>query len=236
MQAIILAGGKGKRLTPYTMVFPKPLMPIDDKPILEIIINQLKSNNFNRITMAVGHLNELIKSYFEDGSKWGLDIKYSVENTPLGTAGPLRLIDDFENDFIVMNGDILTDFKFDDFYNYHLDTKSLCTIAVYKKDVKIDLGVLELNNDNEIVNYNEKPILKYDVSMGIYAFNKKILKYIPLNKYYDFPDLILDLLKRRKRVNAFTFNGLWLDIGRLEDYQLATEEFLKNRVKIEGSL
>ncbi len=229
MQAVILAGGKGTRLRPYTTVLPKPLMPIGDYPILEIVIRQLRQHNFGNVVMAVGHLKELIQAFFDHGARWGIDISYSFESEPLGTAAPIKLIKDLDDDFLVMNGDILTTLNYGHFFDYHKASYGLCTIAAYQKPVKIDLGVLSLDRENRITLYTEKPTLVYDVSMGIYAFNKEVLKFIPDNKHFDFPDLINTLLERGQVVTAYPFDGYWLDIGRPSDYDVAVEEFEKNK-------
>jgi len=231
MQTIILAGGKGTRLKPYTTIFPKPLMPIGDLPILEVIIKQLKHYGFKNITMAVGHLKELLQAYFKNGEKWGLEIKYSVEEKVLGTAAPLKLVSNLDKDFLVMNGDVLTDLDYKEFYNFHRSKNSLCTIAVFQKKVKIDLGVLELNPLNELTNYIEKPSMEYNVSMGVYAFNKSVIDFIPHDTYFDFPDLVKSLIKNNKKVIGYPFNGYWLDIGRPEDYEQAAQVFDKNKAK-----
>ena len=231
MQAVILAGGKGTRLKPYTIVFPKPLMPLGDYPILEIVIRQLKRNNFEKIILAVGHLKHLMQAFFDDGKRWDLNISYSMEEKPLGTAAPLKLIDGLENDFLVMNGDILTDMNFRDFFEYHKKSKAVCSIASHTKSVKIDLGILEADNSNLLTGYTEKPELKYSVSMGVYAFNKSALDFIPQNQYFDFPDLIKTLLKNGKKVLKYPYDGYWLDIGRPEDYERAIEEFEKYKLK-----
>lgn len=165
MQAIILAGGKGSRLKPYTTIFPKPLMPLGDHPILEVIIKQLRYYGVKEITLAVGYLKELLRSYFNNGEKWDIKLNYSNEDKPLGTVAPLKLIKEFHDDFIVMNGDVLTTLNFNDFFNYHLQSNSICTISMYKKPVKIDLGILEVDKNKFIINYIEKPTLNYKVSM-----------------------------------------------------------------------
>lgn len=228
MQTVILAGGKGTRLKPYTTVLPKPLMPIGDYPILEVILRQLKYHGTTDITMAVGHLKELIQAFFSDGKNWKLNIKYSFEDKPLGTAAPLKLIKGLEDNFIVMNGDVLTTLDYSDFFKFHKKSKALCTIAMYKKPVKIDLGVLETDKKGRLTGYIEKPTLNYNVSMGVYAFNKKALKFIPGNKYFDFPELMLELIKNEKNVQCYPFEGYWLDIGRPEDYDQAIEIFNSN--------
>ena len=229
MQVVILAGGKGTRLRPYTTAFPKPLMPIGDHPILEVVVKQLRYYGFSNIVIAVGHLKELIQAFLNNGEKWGVDISYSVEDKPLGTAAPLKLIKDLQDDFLVMNGDVLTNLAFDNFYQYHKDNDALCTIAMFKKPVNIDLGVLKTNEDNRLYDYIEKPILNYNVSMGVYAFKKEVLNYIPENEYLDFPNLIKELLRNNEEVLGYPFNGYWLDIGRPEDYELATDEFEKHK-------
>lgn len=225
MQTVILAGGKGTRLKPYTTVFPKPLMPIGDIPILEVVIRQLKYYGFYDIVMAVGHLKELIQTFFNNGTKWAVDIRYSIEDKPLGTAAPLALIDHLEDNFLVMNGDVLTDLNYRAFFEYHKTNRALCTIAMYKKPVHIDLGILRLNEANELTDYTEKPTLHYQVSMGVYAFKKEVLSYIPQNEYFDFPDLIKKLLAENKKVVGFPFDGYWLDIGRPADYEQALDSF-----------
>lgn len=221
MKAVILAGGEGRRLLPYTTILPKPLMPIGDKPILEILVDSLRDQNIKDLVFSVGYLGSLIQAYFGDGSKFGVNIKYSFENKPLGTAGPLTLIETIiEEPFLVMNGDIITDLKFSTFIDAHVKAKALSTIAVYNKEVNITLGVLDIENGC-VVNYAEKPTIKYPVSTGIYCFNKVIFDYLSHNKKCDLPDLILSVLRDKQKVKAFMFSGLWFDIGRHEDYNEA---------------
>jgi NDP-sugar pyrophosphorylase family protein len=215
MKAVILAGGKGTRLKPYTTVFPKPLMPLGDKPILEIIIRQLKSHGFDEVIITVGHLAELIMAFFNDGSKFSVEIDYSREDKPLGTAGGLGLIKKELNEtFLMMNGDVLTTLDFSDLVNYHKRNGAIATIALKKRDVKIDFGVVELDVDNNIVGYSEKPEIEYLVSMGVYAFEPIVLEYIKPNEYLDFPDLIKKLISNGETVKGYVYDGYWLDIGR----------------------
>ncbi|MHA2427034.1 MAG: nucleotidyltransferase family protein [Candidatus Hermodarchaeia archaeon] len=234
MRAVILAGGKGTRLLPYTTVIPKPLMPVGDRPILEIIIRQLKKYGFSRVTMAVGYLAELIEAYFNNGNKYGIEIDYSRENEPLGTIGSLSLVDGLDTTFLVMNGDILTNLDYLKLVDFHKRNQAVATIATYNKEVKIDLGILEMDEGFRLKQYIEKPALKYDVSMGIYVFEPEILEFIEPNGYLDFPDLVLALMKAGREVIAFPFNGYWLDIGRHEDYDRAQEEFetLKEKLNL----
>jgi NDP-sugar pyrophosphorylase family protein len=225
MQAIILAGGKGARLKPYTAILPKPLMPMGDLPILEVVIRQLKQAGFNEIIMAVGHLASLIEAYFGDGSQWEIKIRYSREENPLGTAGPIALVEGLRSPFLVMNGDVLTNLDYRKFMAYHQQQGGIATIATYNKAVNITLGIIEATEKDEVYDYIEKPTLHYRVSMGIYAFDETVLQYIEPGKYLDFPDLIKLLLSREIRVKGYPFEGIWLDIGRKEDYEQAIEIF-----------
>lgn len=235
MRAVILAGGKGTRLRPYTTVIPKPLMPLGDRPILDVIIRQLKHYGFSQVTMAVGYLAELIEAYFSDGNKYGIKIDYSREDAPLGTIGPLSLIERLDKTFLVMNGDILTNLDYLKLLEFHKKNRAVATIAAYNKEVKIDLGILEMDEGFRLKQYIEKPTLRYHVSMGIYIFEPEILRFIEPNGYLDFPDLVLTLMKAGKKVLAFPFDGYWFDIGRQEDYVRAQEEFeaLKEKLDLE---
>ena len=228
MKAVILAGGKGTRLKPYTTVFPKPLMPIGDKPILEIVVRQLKSYGFDEIIMAVGHLAELIMTFFNDGSKYGIKIKYSRDDKPLGTAGPLALMKEELNEtFLMMNGDVLTTLDYSDLVNYHKRNVAIATIALKKRTVKIDFGVPEIDGDNNIVGYTEKPEIEYLVSMGVYVFEPQVLEYIKPDECLDFPDLIKRLTSSGENVKSHIYDGYWLDIGRPDDYERANREIDK---------
>lgn len=229
MRAIVLAGGKGTRLAPYTTVLPKPLMPIGEMPILEIVIRQLQKHGFDNLTLAVGYLAELLMAYCGDGSKFGVTLDYSREEQPLGTAGPIALVPNLNETFLVMNGDLLTTIDYAAMLKYHRERGALATIACYQRDVKIDLGVLDVDSDNWVANYIEKPTYHYSVSMGIYLFEPEILKYIPANQRLDLPELVIKLMQDGKKVNVFNFDGYWLDIGRHDDYERAIEEFAAHR-------
>ena len=220
--AIILCGGLGTRLRPYTKVLPKPLMPINGKPILEIVINNLKKNNFKNIILSIGYKGDLIKSFFGNGEKYGVKINYIQENRPLGTMGPLNLIKKLPNDFLVMNGDILTTLNLNKFFKKHLNSKSIFTISTISRNHLIDYGVINFKR-NKMIDFIEKPKKKFNVSMGIYAVNIKAVEHIPKNKYYGFDHLMKKFLKKRLDVNLFFFNGLWLDIGRQDDYVKAQD-------------
>lgn len=225
MKALILAGGKGKRLMPHTATIPKPLMPVGNHTILEIVVKQLKNNGFKEIIMATGHLGELIMAFFEDGHSYGVKIKYTKESKPLGTAGPLAQIkDDIDDSFLMMNGDILTTLDYSALIKYHKEREGIATVALKKREVNIDFGVTEINEHKEIVNYTEKPTHNYLVSMGVYVFDKRIFEYVKPNEYLDFPDLVLDLIKKQEKINGYIFDGYWLDIGRPDDYDKANRE------------
>ncbi len=170
MKAIILAGGKGTRLLPYTKVIPKPLMPIGDMPILEVLVHQVKRAGVDDITLSVGHLAALLQAFFQDGAQMGIKIHYSFEQTPLGTVGPLKLVQGLDQTFLVMNGDVLTDLEFGDLIAFHRQSQALVTIAMHQRQVKIDLGVILLSDNQLVKGYIEKPIYDYQVSMGIYVF------------------------------------------------------------------
>ena len=226
MRAVILAGGKGTRLKPFTTSLPKPLMPIGDTPILEIVLKQLKEYGFNDITLAVSHLSELIRAFFNDGSKWGVRISYSIEDTPLGTMGPLKLIADLPENFLVMNGDVLTDFHFGKFYESHLRDRAMLSVATIQREAPIDFGVLTMGESQQITGFKEKPTYTFDVSMGIYALNRKVLRFIPDGKLFGFDHLVLALLGSGEPVCAYPHRGFWLDIGRPEDYDKANTDYV----------
>jgi len=228
MQAVILAGGKGTRLKPYTITIPKPLVPLGDKAILEILIGRLKKCNITELTLCINHLAELIMAYFGDGSKWGVHIEYSLEHESLSTVAPIKLIKDSPENFLVMNGDLLTDLDFKKFYNYHIENKALITVATYKRTAKIDFGVINIDKDNNIaIGFKEKPEYELNVSMGVYVFNKKVLDFVPENKPFGFDDLMFTLMDKKQTVKVYPYDGYWLDIGRPEDYERANEDIEK---------
>lgn len=226
MKVVILAGGKGKRLKPYTVVFPKPLVPIGDKPILEILIKQLSKFGFKDIIFATGHLAELIQAFFNDGSKFGVNITYSKEEVPLGTVGPLASLQEELNEtFLLLNGDVLTDLDINELVKFHKKSGAIATIALHERTVNIDYGVIETDENQKLINYHEKPSIKYHVSMGIYVLEPKVIKYIPKGKYFDLPELILKLIDTKELVKGYEYDGYWLDIGRPDDYEKAQREY-----------
>lgn len=229
MKAVILAGGKGARLAPYTKILPKPLMPIDDMPILEVLLRQLKHCGVTDIVITVGHLAALLKTYFLDGREFGMNITYSHEEKPLGTAGPLALVAGLDDTFFIMNGDVLTTLNFLDLLKFHREQHAIATIAAYRKTVKIDLGVLQSKDGVKLTGYIEKPSYDYVVSMGVYIFEPEVLKYIPKNEYLDFPDLVLKLIEAKEKVVHLPFDGYWKDLGRPDDYEQAAQDFVNMR-------
>jgi NDP-mannose synthase len=229
MRAIILAGGKGTRLRPYTVVLPKPLMPIGEYPILEVIVRQLAQQGFTHITMAVNHQAKIIQAFFENGERWGINIDYSIETKPLSTMGPLQLIKDLPENFLVMNGDILTDLNYRDFLSHHAGCKNNFTIAAFERILKSEYGVLKINEYDQLSGFEEKPEFRFDVSMGIYALNRSVLQYIPEDHPYGFDKLMLDLLANGNPASVMRYNGYWLDIGRSDDYVVAIDIFEKSR-------
>lgn len=227
MKTVILAGGKGTRLAPYTTIFPKPLVPIGDRPILEVIIRQLVRQGLGDIILSVGHLGELIEAYFQNGHRNipGLTLDYFREKQPLGTAGPLAMIPGLEDTFLVMNGDILTTLDYQALIAHHRKTGAALTIAMHQKDVKIDLGVLETNEHGDLTTYREKPLYSFSVSMGVYVYEPHVLRYLPKGQYMDFPDLVKLLLQKGEKISGYASQDYWLDIGRREDYELAQLEY-----------
>lgn len=226
MKAVILAGGKGTRLKPYTTTIPKPLVPIGgESPILEIIIRQLAANGFTEVTVALNHMANYIRAFFGDGSNWGIKINYSEEKKMLSTIGPLTLIDDLPENFLVMNGDILCDLNYRQFFEHHVKNQNQVSVSVFKRKAKIDFGVIGYT-DNHIINtFTEKPEYDFEVSMGIYCINKAVINKLAKNEPYGFDTLMLDGIKNKEKMQAVPFNGFWLDIGRPEDYDYANEHY-----------
>jgi len=225
MQAIILAGGKGTRLRPYTNFFPKPLVPIADVPILEILLRQLSRHGIKDVVLLTGHLAELIEAYFGDGSKLGIKIRYFRESKPLHTAGALAYVENLEEDFLVLNGDVLTTLDFSDIVAAHKKSKAAATIAVFKRTVKIDFGVVERDADGNLVDYIEKPSYEKLVSMGVNVLNRRALQHIKKGEPISMPELLMKLKNSKEKVKCYEFSDYWLDIGRVDDYEQAQKEF-----------
>ncbi len=230
-RAVVLAGGKGSRLRPYTVVLPKPLMPIGEYPILEVILRQLAAQGFDRVTLAVNHQAEIVRAFCGDGSKWGIRVDYSLETTPLSTIAPLRLIGDLPENFLLMNGDVLTDLPMGKLYQEHVSQKRQFTIAASERTHIVDYGVLHVS-ENRLTGFEEKPKIQYLVSMGIYIVNRSVLDRVPVGQKYGFDDLMLDMLAHQECTHVERYSGYWLDIGRVDDYMRAIEEFEQRRQQL----
>jgi NDP-sugar pyrophosphorylase family protein len=229
MQAILLAGGKGTRLQPFTATFPKPLVPLDDTPVIEVLIQQLCHYGITELTVVTGHLAELIRAFLGHGERFGIRINYIKEETPLDTAGCLGLLERPAGPFLVMNGDLLTTLNFARMMAFHRQHRPLATIAAYQRHVKIDLGVLELSDDGTLSDYIEKPTYDFFVSMGIYCFEPRICDYVQPGERIAMPALILRLRDAGETVRCYREDCYWLDIGRPDDYAQAVEEFRTDR-------
>jgi NDP-mannose synthase len=227
MRAVILAGGRGTRLAPYTHIIPKPLLPIGDKPILETVCRQLAHAGFTHITLSLGHMSLYFKTFLAQHVtlKRLIEIDYIEETTPTGTAGSLACIPDLTSTFLVMNGDILTNLDYRALVEYHHASNACLTIAAHSKCVKIDLGILQVNAEQQVVGYIEKPTMTYPVSMGIYVYDPSVLEHITPGQHLDFPDLVLNLVRQGKKVVAFPNDATWFDLGRHEDFLAASEIF-----------
>ncbi|MEV0717865.1 sugar phosphate nucleotidyltransferase [Asanoa sp. NPDC050611] len=226
MHAVILAGGKGVRLRPYTTALPKPLVPIGDRyAILEIILQQLADQGFRSVTIAINHLGELIRAFVADGARWGLRVDYVEETIPLSTVGPLfGMTDRLPEQFLVMNGDVLTDLDYRGLIDRHTASGAPLTVATFTRTVKIDFGVLGLES-GKIVGFTEKPTYRYPVSMGVYGMSRSTLLPYPAGLSFGFDQLITDLMNQGAFPSTYAFDGFWLDIGRPEDYDEANRTF-----------
>jgi NDP-mannose synthase len=231
-KAVILAGGRGTRLAPYTSILPKPLMPVGDRSILELVVDQLELAGINDISFCVGYLSHLIRAVFDQRDNESVEIDYVHEQEALGTAGPLRLVGDLDETFIAMNGDVLTNLDYAELVRYHQRHGNMLTIATHDRRIKIDYGVLGVqelgvsgNRQHRITEFQEKPEIVSTVSMGIYVMEPGILDYVPEGQAFDLPDLVQALLRANQPVGAFKYDGLWFDIGRKEDYERAVEEW-----------
>jgi NDP-mannose synthase len=228
-RAVILAGGKGTRLAPYTTVLPKPLMPIGDRAILDVVVRQLESHGYRRLTFAVGYLAHLVKAVFGDGQEWGVSIEYHEEEQPLGTAGPLALVEGLDETFLAMNGDVLTTLDYGGLLELHRRAGNAMTIATHRRTVRTEYGVLHVDGAHgetgRVSGYEEKPELDYTVSMGVYVIEPAALAHIPRGERFDIPDLVLALLDAGEPVGSHLFDGYWLDIGRHDDYEQALIDY-----------
>lgn len=231
MRAVILAGGRGTRLRPFTASFPKPLVPVGDTPVVELLIRSLLHHGIHDVTLSLGYLAELVQAYFHQRQRLltHLNLIYVREVEPRGTAGSLSLVEGLNDTFLVMNGDLLTDLNFNNLVRFHRENGAVMTIATQRRHVKIDFGVLKFDDGGCITDYVEKPEHFYDVSMGVYVYEPSVLRYIVAGEYLDFPDLVLRLLADGQRVCAYVTDCLWLDIGRPDDYERAQAMIEKHK-------
>lgn len=231
MRAVILAGGRGTRLAPYTTIIPKPLMPLGERPILDLILHQLAADGFTRATLTLGYMADYFRVFLAQRPELRdlIDIDFIEETEPTGTAGSLAMVPGLDEPFLVMNGDIFTDLNYGELFQYHLNQKAALTIAAHQKNVKIDLGVLETDETGLVTDYIEKPTKQYSVSMGIYIYSPDVLDVIPKGEYLDFPTLVLQLRDAGRKVMTWKTDATWLDLGRPEDLQAATELFIEKQ-------
>jgi NDP-mannose synthase len=221
VKAVVLAGGRGTRLAPYTTILPKPLMPVGDRSILEIVVDQLEKAGVVDVRFSVGYLSHLIRAVFDNRPASGAEITYVAEQDALGTAAPLKLMNDLDSTFIVMNGDVLSTLDFGDIVRYHHEQGNALTIATHKRSIKIDYGILHVDVARRVRGFEEKPEIVSAVSMGIYVMEPEVFEHIPEKGHFDFPDLVDALLQADAQIGAYRFEGLWFDIGRQEDYERA---------------
>lgn len=225
MMAVILAGGKGTRLKPFTATIPKPLLPLGDVPILEVVLQQLVFAGFDRVVITLGHMSHLFNAVIGDGSRWKMRIDYCLEKEPLGTAGSLRLINNLDDNFLVMNGDLLTTLDYSNLFRIHISHGAWGTIALHCREVHIDYGVVHVDNNGLLKEYIEKPTIPYAVSMGINILNKRCIDYIPGTGKFDMPQLMTAMRQAGGKVICHETDCYWQDIGRFDDYQQANEDF-----------
>jgi NDP-sugar pyrophosphorylase family protein len=235
MRAVLMAGGRGSRLAPLTTVLPKPLMPLGDRPIIDVLIRQLVGAHVSQIDISVGHLGGLIEAWVRHEAGYGVPIGFLYEDAPLGTAGALRNVPDPGGTFLAMNGDILTDLRFRDLVEAHEGSGAVATMAVKRRDVHIEYGVVHTDVEGRIMNLEEKPTLRYTVSMGVYAFNPRIIDLIGEEERIDFPDLLLRAIGRGETVGTYAFDGYWRDIGNRDDYEAAIAEFADDEERFFGA-
>ncbi len=235
MKAVILAGGRGTRLRPYTTILPKPLMPIGELPVLDLILRRLSEAGFRDVILCVGYLGELIRAYCSTGERWGIQISYSSEPKPLGTIGPLQLIrEQLDETFLVTMGDVLTDIDYRELIASHRAHGAIATVATYHREVIVDFGVFSPDSTGRIIQFSEKPAYEYFINMGIYCFEPQIFSHVPLHSPFGFDELMHRLIAAKIPVHGYQHTGWWLDIGRQEDYERANSELSNGLAKALG--
>jgi NDP-mannose synthase len=225
--AVVLAGGLGMRLRPYTMNIPKPLLPLGDQATMEIVLQQLAGQGFERVVLTLGYMSQLVEALLGDGERFGMRIEYVVEVEPLGTAGSLNLVKDLDETFLVMNGDLLTTIDYSGVVASHHAEEHAATVVLARRDVPIDYGVVYVDEQGCLERYEEKPTLHHFVSTGIYALTRSAVSRVPPGRF-DMPDLITDLVAANQRVRCHITDEYWQDIGRFEDYQHASADFVQD--------
>jgi len=230
MKAVILAGGKGTRLIPYTTVLPKPLVPVGGVPILETVLRQLRYHGFREVVLAVGYLSPLIRSYFDNNAITNkLWLRYHQEQVPLGTAGALASIQDLNEPFLAMNGDVLTTLDYAAMMRFHQERGAALTVAVTERQIQVEVGILGMDAEDRIIGYDEKPIHRFPASMGIYICSPRVLKVMETGVALDIPELVVRLIKAGESVMGYRSDAFWLDMGNRADYERASEAFERNR-------
>ena len=229
MKAVIQAGGKGTRLRPYTLVLPKPLMPVGGGPVIEMLIKWLRRNGVEEAYVTTGYLGHLIQAVCGDGAQWDMRIQYSEEPEPLGTVGALRLVQDrLRETFLMLNGDIIADLDLRAFRQSHAESGAMVTVAVARKGVRVDLGVIE-SRGGYVTGFREKPTLEYLVSMGVYCMQPAVIDLIPRGVPFGFDDLMHLMLEREHPIHIYEHHGIWMDIGRPDDYREAQRLLEENQ-------
>lgn len=222
LTAVVMAGGYGTRLSPLTEELPKPMLPVGDRPLLELIIEQLRQAGIRRVNLATHYEGEIIARHFGDGQDFGVEIRYVKEDQPLGTAGALGLLDAADYPLLVINGDILTRVDFRAILDFHREHQADMTVAVRQYELHVPYGVVETDGV-AIIGISEKPVVRHFINAGIYLLNPEVCRYIPEGEPYDMPDLISRLVADGRRVVSFPIHEYWLDIGQLDDYEQAQE-------------
>ncbi|HUZ14196.1 MAG TPA: nucleotidyltransferase family protein [Caulobacteraceae bacterium] len=236
MDAVVLAGGRGTRLAPLTVSVPKPLLPLGERPIIDVLLTRLAAAGVARAVVCLGYLAPLMQAFLGDGSRWGLELETQVEAEPLGTAGGLRAVAGLGEDFLVVNGDTLTDLSFAELAAAHRREDAWATLFTPWVDEKVDYGVVAVDPQSGLVtDYQEKPRRGYHVSSGVYALSRRILALLPARGAYDMPDLIRAAMAEGRKVAAFDPGAYWKDIGRLDHYEAATRDFEADPARFLGA-
>ena len=231
MLAVVLAGGKGRRLMPFTAEIPKPLVKLDDRSVLEHLLERMRETGVEEICLSVNHHAQMIRDVIKDGTSFGLKVRYTEEPEPLSTAAPLLLIDNLPETFMVVNGDILTDMHFAEVFAAHQKQQAEVTIVTQYRRGQMEYGVVETDKTGLVKSFVEKPAYEFVVSCGVYIFNRSILQYIPQGIPFGFDQLMLTLLDAKIPINTYPFTGYWLDIGRIEDYEQARQDLARLKQK-----